>query len=163
MPRSRPVLRVSSSQRAVAVPRKRIAELARFVAARQRARLAEVDLAVVGAGEIAALNRRYLSHGGATDVLSFDMSEGGGKGIAAQIIVCGDIAARRAEAMGCSAQRELMLYVVHGLLHLMGHEDATVRGAAKMHAREDELLDEFLGRRPRRTARRTRKTKRRSR
>ena len=37
-----------------------------------------------------------------------------------------------------------MLYIVHGLLHLMGYEDASIRGGAKMHAREEEILDSFL-------------------
>lgn len=49
-----------------------------------------------------------------------------------------------------------MLYVVHGLLHLMGYEDESVRGAAKMHARQEELLADFLQslHRPRRGGRR---------
>jgi ssRNA-specific RNase YbeY (16S rRNA maturation enzyme) len=44
-----------------------------------------------------------------------------------------------------------MRYVVHGLLHQTGYDDATVRGAARMHAREDELLAAFAA--SRRTAR----------
>ena len=41
-------------------------------------------------------------------------------------------------------------YVVHGLLHLIGYDDGPIRAAAKMHAREDELLTEFLARSRRR-------------
>lgn len=124
-------------------------ELVDFVARREGTRVAEVDLAIVGAGEIASLNRRYLSRTAATDVLSFDLSESGRGGLCVQLVVCGDVAASQAAARGLSAQRELMLYVVHGLLHQMGYEDESIRGAAKMRAREDELLAEFL-RRPRR-------------
>lgn len=147
--RRRPAVSICSTQRALRVPRKRIAELVDFVARREGVRVAEVDLAVVAAGEMAGLNRRYLSHGGATDVLSFDLSEAERGGLCVQLVVCGDIAAAQAASRGLGPQRELMLYVVHGLLHQMGYEDSSIRGAAKMHARQDELLEEFLRRRRR--------------
>ena len=129
------------------VPRKRLAELMKFVAEREGTRLAEVDLAVVGSDEIASLNRGYLRHAGPTDVLSFDLSDSSACGICVQLVVCGDVALEQARARGLSPQRELMLYVVHGLLHVMGYDDATVRGAARMRARQDELLDELVKRR----------------
>lgn len=140
---------ISSTQKAVRVPRKRIAELVGFVASAEGVPVAELDLAVVGAAEIALHNKRFLSHVGPTDVLGFDLSEAGRGGLSVQLIVCGDVAAAEAAARGLPKQRELMLYVVHGLLHMMGHEDQSIRGAAKMHAREEELLREFLSRRPR--------------
>ena len=125
------------------VPRKRLAELMKFVAEREGARLAEVDLAVVGRDEIASLNRSYLHRAGPTDILSFDLSDSSASGICVQLVVWGDVALEQARARGLSPQHELMLYVVHGLLHVMGYDDTTVRGAARMHARQDELLDEF--------------------
>lgn len=140
---SKPKVAISSSQKALRVPRRRIDRLVAFVAAAEGMRLAEVDLAIVPNGQIASLNRRYLRHAGPTDVLSFDLSEGGG-GLVAQLVVCGDVAVRQARLRHIPPQRELMLYVVHGLLHLMGYEDQTVRGAARMHAREEELLRAFL-------------------
>lgn len=139
--KSKPKVLISNSQRAVRVFRRPLAELVRFVARKEDRRLGQIDLAVVGRAEMSRLNRRWLGDGRATDVLSFDLSDGGGAGIYAQIVVCGDMAARQGRRLGLPAQRELKLYVVHGLLHLMGYEDRTVRGAAKMHAREDELLD----------------------
>lgn len=142
---------ICSSQKAVRVPRKKLAELIAFVARRQGAELVEVDLAVVGREEIAALNRRWLRRSGPTDVLSFDLSERNAAGLSAQIIVCGDVAAERAARRGAGVQRELMLYVVHGLLHLMGCDDTTARSAEKMHAREEELIEAFARARKRRS------------
>lgn len=139
-----PRVLISSTQEAVRVPRKKLNELIPFVVRKEKAAVAEVDLAVVGARRIAAMNRRYLRHAGATDVLSFDLSESSEKGIHAQIVVCGDIAAREGRKRGHGPQRELMLYVVHGLLHVIGHDDTTPRTAARMHAREEEILAEFL-------------------
>ena len=145
----KPLLRISSAPRALGLTRRRIGELISFVAAEEGQRLGEIDVAIVGEGEISALNRRHLSHAGATDVLSFDLSESDRPGISAQIVVCADVAAEQAPLHGLTPRHELMLYVIHGLLHLMGYEDSTVRGAARMRARQDELLSAFLSR-PRR-------------
>lgn len=144
--RKEPVIAVSSSQKAVRVDRRRLAELVRFVAGCEGVTLAAVDLAVVGEDEIAQFNRDYLRRAGATDVLSFDLSDENSTGVSAQLIVCGDVAAKQGPLHGQRPQRELTLYVVHGLLHLMGYEDSTVRGAARMHAREEEILDQFENR-----------------
>ena len=140
----RPTILISSSQKALRLPRRRLERLIRFVAASEGASLAMVDLAVVGSGEIASVNRRFLSHTGATDVISFDLSEGPGRGLCVQLVVCADLALRQGPLHGLRPQHELMLYVIHGLLHMMGYEDSTVRGGARMHARQDELLRGFL-------------------
>jgi len=133
---------ISSSQKAIRIPRKKIAALIALVSAAESADLDEVDIAVVTARRIAALNRRYLGRRGATDVLSFDLSQPGG-GAAIQLIVCGELAVSEALARGLGPQRELMLYVVHGLLHVLGYDDTTPQAAAKMHTRQEELLDAF--------------------
>ncbi len=141
--RGRPEVSILSKTAAVRVPRRQLERLVRFVARQQGQAVAAIDLAVVDRKEMAALNRRYLGGAGCTDVLSFDLSEAGRTGIVAQIILCGELAARQAGLRGHAVSGELMLYVVHGLLHLMGYEDGTAAGAARMHAREDELLSGF--------------------
>ncbi|MGC9454310.1 MAG: rRNA maturation RNase YbeY [Phycisphaerae bacterium] len=141
--RKAPHVEISSSQSAMRVPRKKIRELVAFVAAAEGVRLIEADIAVVDGDEIARLNRRWLDHAGATDVLSFDMSDPAEEGLSAEIIVCGDVAAAEARARGLGVQRELMLYVTHGLLHLMGYDDTDHKSAKVMHARQEQLLDDF--------------------
>ncbi len=145
---------ISSSQRAIRVPRKKLAALATFIAQAEGVRLSQVDLAVVGDSEIATVNKDWLSHRGPTDVISFDLSDGGGAGLSCQLVICGEAAVREAAARGLRPQHELMLYVVHGLLHMMGYDDLAIRPAARMHARQDELLKEFLAAKPRKTKRR---------
>ena len=138
-----PRVEITSTQKTLRVPRKRIADLVRFVARAERRRVAEVDVAVVAGPEMAGLNRKYLRHAGVTDVLSFDLSGDPSEGLVAQIIVCADEAVAQARLRRCPPQRELLLYVVHGLLHLMGYDDADPVQAARMHAREENLLDRF--------------------
>jgi len=129
------------------VPRKRLSELIRFVAAREKPAIREVDLAVVDSRQMASLNRRYLHRRGPTDVLSFDLTGPADEGISAQLIVCGDLAVKEGLARGHGRQRELMLYVVHGLLHLMGYDDRTAVAARQMRDRQENILSAFLHRR----------------
>ncbi|HOD79915.1 MAG: Endoribonuclease YbeY [Planctomycetes bacterium ADurb.Bin126] len=135
---------VSTAQDALRVNRRRLGDLVRFVARCEGAELAAVDLAVVDESAMAELNRRYLGHSGTTDVISFDLSDASQRGIAAQVVVCGDVAARQGPLHGLTPAEELMLYVVHGLLHLMGYDDQSVRGASRMRARQDEILAAFV-------------------
>ena len=141
--------------RSVRLATKEIADLASFVARQEGAGLGLIDIAIVGEPAIVELNRRHLGRRGSTDVLSFDLSGGGVPGISGQIVICAPLAARQGPLHGLSKADELRLYVIHGLLHLMGYDDAAdIRTAAKMHARQDELLSAWRRRRGRRAARR---------
>lgn len=132
---------------AMRIPRRELIELVEFVGLVEGAGLAQVDLAVVGSLRMADLNRRYLRHRGPTDVLSFDLSEQDRTRICAQLIICADVAVRQAKRYGTSARRELLLYVVHGLLHLLGYDDSTSAGSARMRQRQEQILRDFLRRR----------------
>jgi len=142
--RNQPRVAISSAQKALRVPRKTIAELVAFVSSAEGYPIADADIAVVDSGKMAELNRRYLRHAGATDVLSFDLSQAPKAGLSVQLIVCGDVAASEAARRGLTPARELLLYVAHGLLHLMGHEDESIRGSVRMQTRQEELLKQFL-------------------
>ncbi len=145
----KPEITISKRTKAVRVSQQRLRRLIEFVCDAEDRPIAAVDLAVVDQAEMRTLAGRYLGQAGVTDVLSFDLSDRrrpstrARQPIFAQIVACGDLAAREARLRRHSARRELMLYVVHGLLHLMGYKHATGRGAARMHAREDQLLTEF--------------------
>ena len=135
------------SDRSVRVSKTVLAELIRFVARREGVRVGRIDLAIVPPREIAGLNRRYLSHDSPTDVLSFDLSDARTAGVSGQLVVCAAAAREQGPRHGLKPAHELMLYVIHGLLHLMGYDDKAIRPAARMHARQDELLKEFLKKR----------------
>jgi len=135
---------ISFSDKSVKVPQQTLKALVRFVTAREGFSIGRIDLAVVAATEIARHNRRFLNHAGATDVISFDLSDSAVPGVSAQIIVCASVAARQAKHHGLTKAQELMLYIIHGLLHVMGYDDLSVRDHAKMASRQDELLKEFL-------------------
>lgn len=90
---------------------------------------------------MAAHNERWLDHTGPTDVLTFDLGGDAAAGrIDGEIIVSRDTARREAALRGHSQGDELCLYVVHGVLHLLGHDDSRSGERSRMHELEDEIL-----------------------
>ena len=141
---TQPAIAVSSAQSTLRVPRKRITGLIEHIASAENARIEEVDVAVVDASTIAQLNRSYLRHAGPTDVLSFDLTDAGDTGLRVQIVVCAEVAAEQAPRHGNGVQRELLLYIAHGLLHQLGYDDQEPDASVRMSERQEALLDAFL-------------------
>ncbi|MFG0328124.1 MAG: rRNA maturation RNase YbeY [Phycisphaerales bacterium JB037] len=117
-----------------------------------RARSALVHLRA--AGELrariiddAAMRRAHadwLGDDSTTDVITFDLTEGHAaltRELDTDLLVCLDEATRQAHHRGHDARRELLLYLVHGSLHCLGHDDHEPTQAERMHALEDRTLD----------------------
>lgn len=107
----------------------------------ERHQVASARVSVIGVGDprMAQLNKKHLGHPGSTDVLTFDLSDGGAE-IEGEIVISLDTARREAKRRGHSASAEAALYAVHGVLHLLGYDDHEPRRAARMHRMEDEIL-----------------------
>ena len=115
---------------------------------------AQLTFAIVADEEMADLHEQYSGVPGTTDVLTFDLSdqaEGGSPPVSehdatsleGDIILCIDEAKRQANERNHETRHELLLYAVHGLMHLLGEDDKTEAGFERMHAREDALLNEM--------------------
>jgi probable rRNA maturation factor len=98
-----------------------------------------VSVAVVDDPTIHTLNRQYLEHDYPTDVLSFAL-ECDSPRLEGEIVVSVDTAASMAAEAGWSAAEELLLYVIHGTLHLAGYGDETPEAATKLRAGEVAVL-----------------------
>jgi probable rRNA maturation factor len=122
--------------------------LARRVRARVRALLqalgrpeAGLSILLTTDGRIRTLNRRWRSVDHATDVLSFPADDPPGSGPhLGDLAVSLDIAARRARRAGRSLGDEVDRYLVHGILHLVGHDHHRPGEARDMARLEDLLL-----------------------
>lgn len=91
------------------------------------------------------LNEAYLDHDYNTDVLSFSLQEKESSDtVEGEIYVDLDTAAERHEEFDTSFDREAYRYVIHGVLHLIGYDDADKEGQEAMRTREDECLDAVL-------------------
>ena len=104
----------------------------------------QLSIAIVDDEQMSALHEQYMDITGTTDVLTFDLSDDPADPsiIEGELVLCVDEAARQANARGHQTRDELLLYGLHGLLHLMGYDDHDDEDYKKMHHREDQLLTE---------------------
>ena len=126
------------------------------------------DLAIylVAEPEMTRLNETFLRHEGSTDVITFDYSDNAGQAsrlppsavhrtphgsrrdarpalMHGEIFVCLDEAVNQARRFRATWQSELVRYVVHGVLHLLGHEDLHSRPRRMMKEAEDTLVHQL--------------------
>ena len=113
---------------------------------------AELSLTFVDADTIAALNAEHLGGEGPTDVLSFPLDVDGAQEPASRaprmlgdIVICPSVAAANAPEHAGTLDDELALLVVHGVLHVLGHDHAEPDEARAMRALEADLLARFHG------------------
>lgn len=105
---------------------------------------AEISVALVDDSTIHQINRDYLQHDYPTDVISFvlDQSVEGSpwRHLDGELVVSTETAVREAPRHRWSPDDELLLYVVHGVLHLCGYDDLTDEGRPVMRHRERQVL-----------------------
>lgn len=130
---------VTNQQSEVPVDEERLRQAVRIVLEGESIDQAQVSLAVVDDPVIRKLNRKYLDEDQATDVLSFVLDHSGGR-LEGEVIVSAQTAGSSAGRYGWTPQEELLLYVVHGALHLVDYRDATPVERAEMQNREKAYL-----------------------
>jgi probable rRNA maturation factor len=101
-----------------------------------------LNLAVVDDAAIAALHQRYLGDPSPTDVLSFSLESAPGY-LEGEVAASAETARRAAPEYGWPAQTELLLYFLHGVLHLAGYNDRTPRQRAEMRKKERHYLEQL--------------------
>jgi probable rRNA maturation factor len=99
----------------------------------------ELSITFVPDEEIGRLNREWLGHEGPTDVIAFALE---GEELAGDIYIAPDTAGRNASALGIGPEEELLRLVLHGTLHVLGHDhpDGEDRYEAPMFTLQEELL-----------------------
>jgi len=98
-------------------------------------KLREVFILFISDRRMASLHRQFLNQSGPTDVLTFQHGE---------IFISAETARRNARAFRNSLERELQLYIVHGLLHLHGFDDQRQADARKMKVMQERILAKVL-------------------
>jgi probable rRNA maturation factor len=121
---------------------------------------------IVGDAEMADAHQRYSGVAGTTDVLTFDLRDTDSATppnlppsrsleiedvsdkiyvrsktvLCTDILACMDVAERESKVLGTSPERELLLYIIHGVLHCIGFDDHEESDAGLMHRVEDAVL-----------------------
>jgi probable rRNA maturation factor len=103
---------------------------------------ADISIAVVNDATIHDINRQFLKHDEPTDVISFVLDQKG-KSIDGEIVISADTAAETAKRIGWSAEDEMLLYAIHGALHLAGYDDLKPAARRQMRSREKHYLSKF--------------------
>lgn len=129
-------------QRAVQVPRRDVGRAVKAALARGGIMRGEVSVAVVDDAEIARVHGRFLNDPTPTDCISFVFDSDDGA-IDGEIVVGAETAAAAAGRFGWSAADELLLYVVHGALHLAGYDDQSPAQRRIMRRQERLVLAEL--------------------
>lgn len=110
---------------------------------------ADVCVTLVGDAEIQVLNREYRRKDAPTDVLAFATREGervpGDEASLGDIVISVDTARRQAAARGRALERELVVLVLHGLLHLVGYDHERSPAEARRMRRQEKRLARLLG------------------
>ncbi len=159
-------LDIADRQTWLAVDESRLREAVMRLLVEERVHSAAISVALVDDAEIHRVNREFLGHDYPTDVISFRLDEDGGQGaeirgqrsevkgrerllsdpsfllphLEGELIVSTETALREAAAHGWSPHDEVLLYLVHGLLHLCGYDDLTDDARPVMRMREREVL-----------------------
>jgi probable rRNA maturation factor len=106
---------------------------------------AEISIAVVDDASIRVLNRNYLNHDYETDVLSFVLDRDPAAGwLNGEVIASATTAKRVAPEHDVSPTDELLLYIIHGMLHLVGLDDKSRSQRIRMRDSEKHYAD-WLG------------------
>ena len=137
------VVEVSSTVRHVPLSSERVKSLVEATLAEEGIEDAMISIAFVGRTAITRLNRRYLGHPGATDVISFGMGrEGSSMPAIGDIYICPEVAARNARAHGVGLEEELSRLMVHGTLHVAGHDHPNdeSREDSEMWKRQERIV-----------------------
>ncbi len=105
----------------------------------------ELSLVLTDDSEIAVMNKEYLNHEGATNVISFPMQEGDFSGINPQmlgdVVISLDTALKEAEDAGMSLEERLNELLIHGILHLLGYDHEIKEDEDEMEEKSRELKE----------------------
>lgn len=136
---------ISDQQSLLSVSHERLREVVERVLTEESIIAAQISLALVDDASIHRINRDFLGHDYPTDVISFHLNPESShdsevKQLEGELVVSTETALREAYAHGWTAENELTLYVVHGLLHLCGYDDLTDQARPVMRQRERQML-----------------------
>lgn len=142
MPARKLVIEIAQRQSQPLADEDRLIQGVRRVLQLAGIRRGEISVAIVDDAEIHEINRSFLQHDYPTDVISFVLDHEG-DALEGEIVASYQYAAAEAEQYQWPVENELLLYVVHGALHLVGHDDTTPDAADAMRAAERDILATF--------------------
>jgi probable rRNA maturation factor len=119
------MIHLTNEQRAVRIPVARVRRLA---------------AQIIGRRNLRKINRRFLNHNFATDVISFPLHSD----LFGELVISAEYAKAEAAKRRIPVEEELLRYVAHGILHLLGYDDHRPADRRRMWARQERELGRLL-------------------
>jgi probable rRNA maturation factor len=145
---------IKNFQKRMPIQTARIKEIARRVLREEKAgSQGEITFCFVNACAIREINLNYLGRNLATDVIAFNLGPAEAPRanfITADILISTDAACSNSRIFKTSPRQELFLYIIHGLLHILGYNDENKSDRALMQQRQERLLFKCLSKKAKR-------------
>jgi probable rRNA maturation factor len=135
-------IEINNQQDRLAIDGDRLTRAVEMILADEGVEAAAINVAIVDDPTIHDLNRRFLDHDEPTDVLSFVLDDDAGR-LEGDVVASADTAVRTAAQLQWPGSDELLLYVIHGTLHLVGYDDLDLESRREMRKREQHCLAQF--------------------
>ena len=129
------MIHLTNEQSRVKIPAAKVRRLAAQILGKRH-----LSVAFVRNAAIRKINRQFLQHDFATDVISFPL----GTDLVGELVISAEFAARQARARRIPVEEELLRYVAHGTLHLLGYDDRRPADKARMWKRQERELSRVI-------------------
>lgn len=133
------VVEIANRQSTVTVVSQQCVEAVRLVLSDAGYTNGEISVAIVDDPTIHQLNQRYLQHDYPTDVLAFILEEFDAH-LEGEIVISAEAARRNAIVYHQTPEHEILLYVIHGALHLVGYQDHSAEEIKTMRMAEQRYM-----------------------
>ena len=141
-------IHIHNSQKCIPVAIPDLTKTIDAILRKENLRSADLSVVIVTDRKIHEINKKFLGHDYPTDVVTFDLSEGElsrtrrfkTSRLEGEIYVSAVTARRNAGHFKNSPEQELLLYIVHGILHLLGYDDHSAKDRKAMREKEKEIL-----------------------
>jgi len=103
-----------------------------------------INIVIVSPKEILRINKEFLGHNYVTDVITFENPSPVNHKIYADIFVCFEQTKKQAQELGKPFRKEFLTVIIHGILHLIGYDDNTIKKRDEMNAVAENIASKFL-------------------
>lgn len=115
-----------------------------FALGKQKSRFENINIVIVSPKEILRINKEFLGHNYVTDVITFENSSPINNKIYADIFVCFEQVKMQAKDLQKSVRKEFLTVIIHGILHLIGYDDDTLKKRNEMNTVAENIATKFL-------------------
>jgi probable rRNA maturation factor len=129
------VIHITNEQKKIPIPDAKVRRLAVQILGRKN-----LSVAFVTNAAIRKINRKFLNHDFATDVISFPLDSD----LVGELVISAEYAVGEAAKRKIPVEEELLRYVAHGILHLLGYDDHRPADKKRMWARQERELRRVL-------------------